>query len=104
MVIAAAGRCEVSSSLNISANNATIGIINFAPYSNFTEADYADLEESTFSKNIDANNLNLSLALTLRLTGVAGSTLSGFRHAANSICKARSYLSATAVQSRQKHN
>lgn len=69
MIIAAAGRCEVSSSLNISANNATIGIINFAPYSNFTEADYADLEESTFSKNIDVGDLTLSLTYNASANG-----------------------------------
>jgi len=69
IVIAAAGRCEGSSSLNINANNATIGTINFAPYSNFTEADYADLRESTFSKNIDVYNLNLSLSYNASANG-----------------------------------
>jgi hypothetical protein len=85
IVVAAAGRCEVSSSLNISANNATIGTINFTPYSNFTEADYADLKEMAFVKNIDTNNLNFSL---------------GYNSSANGIC----WLDFIRIQTRCKLN
>jgi hypothetical protein len=61
IAISAAGRCELASSLSLSVNNLTAGDLNFAPYSNFAEADYADLKESVFSKMIDGDNLSLSL-------------------------------------------
>ncbi len=58
--VAAASRSEFSSSLDIAVNNSNIGTLGFAPYSNFTEADYADLNESVFSTPINGDNLSFS--------------------------------------------
>lgn len=69
ITIAAAGRCEISSSLSLSVNNITAGIMNFVPYSNFTEADYADLKENVFSKTIDGDDLSMSLRYTATANG-----------------------------------
>ncbi|HEY3390412.1 MAG TPA: type IX secretion system sortase PorU, partial [Prolixibacteraceae bacterium] len=67
--IAAASRCDLSSSISMEVNNLTIGTVNFAPYSNFAEADYADLKESVFSKTIEGDNLNFSLKYTSSANG-----------------------------------
>ncbi len=58
--IAAAARCDFSSSLNLSVNNTANEIINFSAYSNFAEADYADLRENVYSKAIEGDDLRIS--------------------------------------------
>ncbi|MCX6236783.1 MAG: type IX secretion system sortase PorU [Bacteroidia bacterium] len=69
ITITAAGRCDFPSSLSLSVNNITVGTMNFAPYSNFTESDYADLTESVFSKTIDGDDLSFSLKYTSPANG-----------------------------------
>lgn len=69
ITLSAAGRCELSSSLSLSANNTLVGTMNFAPYSNFTEADYADLKENVFSKTIEGDDLSLSLKYNATANG-----------------------------------
>ena len=59
--IAAAARCDLSSTLSISVNNTSVETMSFAPYSNFAEADYAILHESVFSKSIVGDDVNYSL-------------------------------------------
>ena len=59
--VAAAGRCDFSSSLDFSVNNSTSQTLNFSPYSNFAEADYADLRESAFSKTLSGDDLSFTL-------------------------------------------
>ena len=68
--IVAAARCDFPSSLNLSVNNTSAGIMNFVPYSNFAEADYADLRESNFSKTIDGDDLSLSLKYNATTNGM----------------------------------
>lgn len=55
--VAAAGRCDLPSSLSISINSTASGALSFAQYSNFAEADYADLKEQTFSKLSEGDDL-----------------------------------------------
>jgi hypothetical protein len=62
--IAAAARCDLSSVLSLAVNNEEIAAMSFAPYSNFAEADYADLQERTISKSIVGEDVNLSLKYT----------------------------------------
>jgi len=59
--IAVAARCDFSSSINLMVNNMDVGTVNFAPYSNFAEADYADLRERSFSKIVEGDDVNFSL-------------------------------------------
>lgn len=68
--VAAAGRCDFSSSLDLSVNNTAIGTMNFAPYSNFAEADYADLSEHAFSKTIDGDDLSFSFKYNATANGM----------------------------------
>jgi hypothetical protein len=70
VTMATAGRCDISSSLSLSLNNTPVGTINFSPYSNFAEADYADLRENTFSKSFDADDLSVSLKYNATLNGM----------------------------------
>ena len=60
--VAAAARCDISSSLSLSVNNTSFGTLNYSPYSNFAEADYADLKEVIFSKTIGGDDLGISLS------------------------------------------
>jgi len=59
--IAAAGRCDIPTSLSLTINNAVVGIMDFAPYSNFSDADFANVNESVISKKIDGDEISLSL-------------------------------------------
>jgi len=85
ITVAAAGRCDLSSSINLSVNNSPVGILNFSPYANFAEADYADLRENTFSMAITGDDLGISL---------------NYNSAANGKC----WLDFIRVQSRCKLN
>jgi hypothetical protein len=67
--IAAAARCELSSSLSLVVNTQDVGTMSFAPYSNFAEADYADLEERVISKSIIGEDVNFSLKYTASPNG-----------------------------------
>jgi len=67
--IAVAARCDFSSSINLTANNTDVGTVNFAPYSNFAEADYADLRERSFSKIVEGDDVNFSLKYTSPANG-----------------------------------
>ncbi|NEW84594.1 MAG: hypothetical protein GZ094_19810, partial [Mariniphaga sp.] len=67
--IAVAARCDFSSAINLMANNMDIGTVNFVPYSNFAEADYADLRESSFSKTVEGDDVNLSIKYTSPANG-----------------------------------
>jgi len=67
--MAVAARCDFSSSVNLTANNIDVGTVIFAPYSNFAEADYADLRESSFSKTVEGDDLNLTLRYTSPANG-----------------------------------
>jgi len=67
--IAAAARCDLTSSISLSVNSSETGTMNFNPYSNFAEADYADLRESVFSKAIEGDDLNFSLKYVSPSTG-----------------------------------
>ena len=58
--IAAAARCDFSSSLNLTFNNTANEIIDFSAYSNFAEANYADLRENVYSKTIEGDDLRFS--------------------------------------------
>ena len=68
--IVAAARCDFSSSLSLSVNNASAGTMNFVPYSNFAEADYADLRENNFSMTVDGDDLSLSLKYNATTNGM----------------------------------
>jgi hypothetical protein len=68
--VAAAARCDFSTSLDLSINSVSLGILNFTPYSNFAEADYAVLNERTFSKISDGDDLNFSLKYTSTFNGM----------------------------------
>ena len=59
--VAAASRSTLSSSLDILINNSISESIKFSPYSNFAEADYADLKEAMISETINSDNLTFSL-------------------------------------------
>ena len=58
--IAAAARCEISSTLQLTFNNSAVETVNFSAYSNFAEADYADLRENFYSKTIEGDDLSFS--------------------------------------------
>ena len=70
MSVGAAGRCDFASSLNISINNNMVGTLNFAPYSNFAEADYADLREQTFLKILEGDELSFGLKYNATSAGM----------------------------------
>ncbi len=59
--VSAAARCDASSTLGFLINNSPVTTLNFQPYSNFTEADYASLNEAAISKINNSDNLNISL-------------------------------------------
>jgi Peptidase family C25 len=59
--VAAASRSTLSSSLDILINNSISESIKFSPYSNFAEADYADLKEVKISETVNSDNLTFSL-------------------------------------------
>ena len=67
--IATAGRCEVSSSLNLTINGKSIGNQTFVPYSTFTGADYADLHENTYSETILGDDMGISLKYNASING-----------------------------------
>lgn len=85
ITLSAAGRSEFSSSLSLSVNNSSAGTLNFAPYSNFAEADYADLKESLFSIVSGGDDLDLSLKF-------------------NAISEGKSWLDFIRIQTRCKLN
>ncbi|HZK93160.1 MAG TPA: type IX secretion system sortase PorU [Prolixibacteraceae bacterium] len=58
--IVAAARCDLSSTLSLSVNNTLIETMSFAPYSNFAEADYANLRENAFSTSVEGDDINFS--------------------------------------------
>src|SRR5665647_1317584 len=58
--IVAAARCDLSSTLSLSVNNTSIETMSFAPYSNFAEADYANLRENAFSTSVEGDDINFS--------------------------------------------
>jgi len=62
--IATAGRCDLSSLATLNVNNLNIGHVNYLPYSNFAEADYADLHENIISTSIVGDDVNFSLSYT----------------------------------------
>jgi len=68
--VAAAARCDISSSLNITVNNATIGTMNFGAYSNFVEADYADLKEQIFKVPVEGDDLSFLLKYNSTVGGI----------------------------------
>ena len=70
LVFSAAARCESSSTLSFSVNNATTETLSFAPYSNFAEADFADLRERIISKTIDGDDLSLSFKYNATANGM----------------------------------
>ena len=59
--VAAAGRCDLPSSLDIVVNNTLAGNLSFSPYSNFAEADYANLNKVTIQKTISGSDLSFLL-------------------------------------------
>jgi hypothetical protein len=61
ITVAAAGRCDFSSSVSLSVNNSPVGTMNFSPYANYAEADYANLKEGTFSTVMTGDDLGISL-------------------------------------------
>lgn len=61
ITFAAAGRCDIASTLNLSVNNKQLGTQNFVPYLNYTGADYAGLHENSYSGTITGDDLNISL-------------------------------------------
>jgi len=67
--IAAAARCDLSSTLSLSVNNTTVETMSFAPYSNFAEADYANLRESIFLKSVEGDDVNFSLKYNSPVNG-----------------------------------
>ena len=67
--IATASRCEVSSSLSISANGKSFGNQTFVSYSSFTGADYADLRENTFTQTITGDEMAVSLKYNSSING-----------------------------------
>jgi hypothetical protein len=69
ITVTAAGRCENFSSLRLTANNSMFGTMSFVPYSNFTEADYADMKESILAIVTNAEDLNLSLTYDASVNG-----------------------------------
>ena len=70
IAMAAAARCDTPSSLEITANNSTAGTVSFAPYSNFAEADYADLKEHIFSETSNGDILNFSFKYNATYNGL----------------------------------
>jgi len=69
ITVAAAGRCDFSSSADISVNSTPAGSLNFAPYADYVEADYADLKEHVYSKTISGDDLNFSFTYTSPANG-----------------------------------
>ncbi len=61
IAVAAAGRSELSSALEILINNSAAGTLNFSPYSNFAEADYANLNKLLVSQKISGTDLKFQL-------------------------------------------
>lgn len=68
--LSAAARCDFPSTLAINVNNNLAGTINFAPYSNFAEADYADPGERTLSLPVIGDNLNILLKYNAAVNGM----------------------------------
>ncbi len=68
--VAAAGRCEFSSTLDVIINSLNVQTLNFSPYSNFTEADYGDFNESGFSKIVNSDNLSFTLKYNAAINGI----------------------------------
>jgi hypothetical protein len=80
ITVAAAGRCDFSSSVSLSVNNSPVGTMNFSPYANYAEADYANLKEGTFSTVM---TWVFRSNTTLPLMESAGSTSFGHSRDAN---------------------
>ncbi len=68
--MAAAARCDFSSALDIVVNNTKIETLNFDPYSNFTEADYADFKEFTHAETIAGDDLIFSIKYNATNSGL----------------------------------
>lgn len=69
ITVAAASRCDLSSSISMSVNSKQVGVLNFSPYANYIEADYADLKEGVFLTTADGDDLNFSLKYTSTSNG-----------------------------------
>lgn len=70
LAFSVAARCESSSALSLSVNNATTETLSFAPYSNFAEADFAALSERFISKTFIGDDLSLSFKFNAAANGM----------------------------------